>query len=204
MKTDFECVAIEAEHAAASSVFDDVADWPSLEDTSLVKEHDRLVVRQTRVDHHSKPPQGAAALETRDEIVGHAHTLDRVAEHELVRVEVHRFVGADFDQFHQVIGGLLDVDERAFRIAEDQELVVEADVDARWLHERRIEGIDPETAAGDGFFDRAVRQNHRVARGAATPASVALVWLARSIRRRTSSSNDEMSAKARYTDAKRI
>src|SRR5579859_4541524 len=81
---------------------------------------------------------------------------------------------------------------------------VQADVYARGLNQRGFERIDFESAAGDGFADRAVRRNHRAVRRATIPTSLLLPRLARSIRRRTSSSKDEMSANARYTDAKRM
>src|SRR6266568_3662787 len=169
------------------------------------------------MDDDAEAAEGAAAFQSRDQVVGHAHPLDGAAEDEFVWVEEHRLVQADLNHLHQVVGGLLDVDEGALGVAEDQELVVEANVVARGLDEGRIEWIDPESTAGDGFVDRAIGQDHRaVAPPAGLDCSLgttsrwlarlarSLGMLARSIRRRTSSSNDEMSANARYTDAKRM
>src|SRR5690242_19246453 len=77
----------------------------------------------------------------------------------------HRLFVTDLDHLHQVVGGLLDVDESALGVAEDQELVVEAHVDAGRLDELGIEWLDTESAAGDGFLDGSVRKNHRAAAG---------------------------------------
>ena len=78
-----------------------------------------------------------------------------------MRMQEHWLVLADFDHLHQVLGGLFDVDEGALGVAEDQEFIVEADIDTRRLDELGIERIDPKSAAGDGFVDRAVRKDHR-------------------------------------------
>ena len=113
-----------------------------------------------RVNEQTETAQRALALQSRDEIVGQPHALERRAEHELAGVEDERLVAVHLDQLGQVLLSLLDVDERIARVAEDAEVAVDAHVDARRLEERFVVGLDADAPFGEQAPDRAVGKDH--------------------------------------------
>ena len=83
------------------------------------------------------------------------------AEHELARVEDEGLVVVDLDELGQVLHRLLDVDVRVARVAEDAEVAVDANVDARRLDEALVERVDSDAPLGHEAADRAVGEDHR-------------------------------------------
>ena len=90
-----------------------------------------------RVDQQAEPAEARLALDAGDEVVGHAHPLERRAEHELAGVEHEHAVGGDLDQLGELLEVLLDVDHAGRVVAEDAEQVADLDVDRRRLDAAR-------------------------------------------------------------------
>ncbi len=121
----------------------------------------RVDEARRRVDQEAEPAQGALSLEPRDEVVGQRHALERRAEHELAGVEDERLVVGDLDELRQLLLLDLDVDVRIAGVPEHAEEAVDADVEARRLHERRVVRLDADPARLDEAPDGAVGEHHR-------------------------------------------
>ena len=113
-----------------------------------------------RVDQEPEPPERRLPLEPGDEVVRQRDPLERRAEHELARVEDERPLLVDLDELGQVLLRLLDVDERVARVAEDAEVAVDADVDARRLEQRRVVRVDLDAALVEQALDGSVGKDH--------------------------------------------
>ena len=125
-----------------------------------------------RVDQQPEPAERALALEPRDEVVRQRDALERRAEHELAGVQDERLVAVDLDELGQLLLLLLDVDVRVARVAEDAEEAVDAHVEARRLHQRRVVRVDADPALVEQSPDRAVGEDHApILRGDNSPRS---------------------------------
>jgi hypothetical protein len=113
------------------------------------------------VDQQPEPAQRRLSLEPGDEVVGQCYPLERRAEHELARMENERLVAGHLDELRQLFLLRLDVDEGVARVAEDPEERVDANVEARRLHEARVVGIDPDPPGLDQPADGSVGEHHR-------------------------------------------
>src|SRR6266536_1479420 len=112
------------------------------------------------VNQESQTAETALALQSRYEIVGQPHPLERRAEHELAGMEDERPFVAHLDQLGQLLLGLPDVDERVAGVVEDAEVAVDADVDAGGLQERLVVGVDLDAALGEETPDRPIGEDH--------------------------------------------
>ena len=94
-------------------------------------------------------PERALPFQPRDEIVGQLHALERRAEHELARVEDERIAVLDLDELRQPLLLPLDVDVGVAGVAKDPKQAVDAHIEARRLHQRRVVRIDHDPALVD-------------------------------------------------------
>ena len=115
-----------------------------------------------RVDQQSEAAERRLALDTSDQVVGHADAFQGGAEHELAGMQHERLVAVDgdLDEFGEVDHVLLDVDDAASVVAEHPEEVRDPHVDRRRLDERLVERVDHDPAGGELFTDGAVGQDH--------------------------------------------
>ena len=114
------------------------------------------------MDEEPQPTEGAASLEARDEIVGQLDPFQRLAQHELARVQDERVVAVDRHQVRQVGLGCAHVDVRVAVVAEHAEVGIQVQVDRRRLKARRIVRVDAHAARLKLGADIAVRQDgHR-------------------------------------------
>ena len=100
----------------------------------------------------------------RDEIVRELHPLQRLAQHELGRVQDERLVVRRRDQLGQIGLRSANVDVRVPIVPEDPEVGVEVKVDRRWLETARVVRVDTDSAGLHGGADIAVRQDGHRAR----------------------------------------
>ena len=92
---------------------------------------------------------------------GSSHLLERLAQHELARVEDEGLVAVlDLDQLGEVVHRLAHVDVRVARVVEDAEAAVHAHVDAGRLDEPLVVGVYDDPSSLDLGTDRAVAQHH--------------------------------------------
>src|SRR5664280_1892631 len=118
----------------------------------------RVHVAGGRVDQQAESAKRALSLEAADQVVRQLHPLDRLAEHELPRMEDERLVVRDGEELGQVRLGLADVDERVPVVAEDPEAPVQVEVDGARLEVDRIICLDPPGRSPGGLrFDLALR-----------------------------------------------
>jgi len=118
------------------------------------------------MDQQPQPPQAALPLQARHQVVRQLHPLDRLAQHELPRVEDERLVVPDRQQLGQVRLRLADVDERVAVVAEDPEAPIEVEVDRARLEVGRIVRLDPHAPRLQCGPDVAVGQDaHRAGSG---------------------------------------
>ncbi len=75
-------------------------------------------------------------------------------------MEDERFVVLDLDELRETLLLGLHVDERVPRVAEDPEVAIDAHVQARRLHERRLVGVDANAAFVEESADGAIGENH--------------------------------------------
>src|SRR3954454_2952520 len=69
-------------------------------------------------------------------------------------------LAVDLDELRQILLRLLDVDVRVARVAEDAEVAVDANVDARRLEQGGVVRVDPDAALVEQAPDRSVGENH--------------------------------------------
>jgi hypothetical protein len=75
-------------------------------------------------------------------------------------VQDHRGVGADIDEFRQVLLGLTYVNNPVGVIAKHPKELVNVQVNRGWLDARLAEWLDQDTTRFDCFLDGPVRENH--------------------------------------------
>ena len=112
------------------------------------------------VDKKSETAQARFSFESGHDVVGQPDALQRLAEHELARVEDEWLVPLDLDQLGQILHRLANVDERVARVVEDPEAAVDAHVHARRLHHRLVERVDDDPPGLDLRLDAAVAEDH--------------------------------------------
>ena len=111
------------------------------------------------MDQESQPPQAALSLEPGDEVVRQLHPFERLAQHELARVEDERLVAGDGQELGQVRLRLPDIDVGVAVVAEDPEAPVKVEVDRAGLEVHRIVGRDPDAPGLQLCPDVAVGQH---------------------------------------------
>ena len=114
------------------------------------------------VEWISRPsrPERALPFEAGDEIVRQLHPLERRAEHELAGVKDERIAVLDLHELRQPLLLALDVDVGIAVVAKDPKQAVDANIEARRLHQRRVVRIDHDPALVDQSRDRPVGENH--------------------------------------------
>jgi hypothetical protein len=108
----------------------------------------------------AEAPEGRLALEPAGQVVGQGARLERRAEHELTGVQDERLAGRRFDEAGQLVLLLGRVDVGVAGVVEDPEQGVEADVDARRLHQAVFERIDAQPSGIDLGSDITVGEQH--------------------------------------------
>ena len=91
---------------------------------------------------------------------GKRDPLEGRSEDELTRMEDERLVSGDLDELGQLLLLGLHVDVRIAGVTEYPEIAVDAHVEARGLHQRGVERLDPDPALVDQPPDCAVGENH--------------------------------------------
>src|ERR1700690_1089260 len=119
----------------------------------------RIDIAGRGVDQEAQPPKTALALEPGDEVVRQLHPLERLAQHELARVEDERLVAADGQELGQVRLRLPNVDVRVAVVAEDPKAPVQVEGDRAGLEVHRIVGRDPDAPGLELRPDVAVGQH---------------------------------------------
>ena len=94
------------------------------------------------MDQESEATERGLALQTRDQVVGQCHSLERRSQHELAGVQDERFAVRDLDQLGQVRLLVHHIDERVAVVTEDAELAVDVQVDRRRLHAGLVERLE--------------------------------------------------------------
>ena len=114
------------------------------------------------VEWMSRPEPAEARLpfESRDEVVGERDALERGPEHELAGVEDERLVVVDLDELGEILLVRLHVDVRVAGVAEHSEVAVDANVEARRLHQLRRVRIDADPALVEKAADGAIGEDH--------------------------------------------
>ena len=105
-------------------------------------------------------PEAGLALQARDEVVGQRHALERLAEHELARVEDEGLAAVHLHQLGEVLHRLAHVDVGVAGVVEDAEAAVHAHVHAGGLNEALVERLDHDALGLDLGQDGAVAEYH--------------------------------------------
>ena len=113
------------------------------------------------MDEQAQAAQRALSFQPRNDVVGELYPLQRLAEHELARVEDEGIGVRDLDRLGELLHRLTNVDERVARVVEDPEAPVDAHVHARRLHHRLVERIDDDPPGLDLRLDGAIAEDHR-------------------------------------------
>ena len=105
-------------------------------------------------------PRRDLPFEPRDEVVRQRDALERGAEHELAGMEDERLLVVDLDHLGQVLLLRLDVDEGVAGVPKDPEVAIDADVEARRLHQPRFVRLDADPTLLDEAADAPVGEDH--------------------------------------------
>ncbi len=111
------------------------------------------------MDEQAQASERRLALQAGHEIVRQLDPLERLAEHELARVQHERLVVRDGQQLGQVRLSRPDVDVRIAVVAKDAEAAVQVQVDRGRLQIRPIVGLDLDPAGLQGCGDVAVGEH---------------------------------------------
>jgi hypothetical protein len=112
------------------------------------------------VNEKTKTAERGLALEASDKVGRKTNALAGGPEHEFTWVQHEGVVGADLDEFGEVLEVLLHIDVAHRVIPKHPEEAVDMKVDRRWLDTAGVEGLDNNAAGFDLFTDGAVREDH--------------------------------------------
>ena len=117
-----------------------------------------------RMGQEAEPAEGRLAFQPACQVVGQGAPLERRAEDELTGVQDEGLALLRLDQAGEIVLPDRRVDVRVSGVVEDAEQVVEADVDARRLHEVGVERVDAQSPGGDFGPEVAIGEQHRAER----------------------------------------
>ena len=112
------------------------------------------------VDDQPQPAERTLAFDAAYEIVGDTDALQRAAQHEFAGMQHEHAVFGDLDLLGEGSHVVLHVDDLRRVVAEHPEVLADANIDRRWLHEVVVERFDDDAAGGDLLAKGSVGEDH--------------------------------------------